>query len=55
MDLAAGSFIRITSSLDGQAQELDAAALAAWHHSSAYFNGDTVIVEVVGPARIGRS
>ncbi len=50
MDLAEGSIIRISSCLDGQVQELDAAALDAWNHSSAYFNGDTVVVDVVGPA-----
>ncbi|MCA9291352.1 MAG: hypothetical protein KDA25_09495 [Phycisphaerales bacterium] len=46
--LEPGSFIRITSLLDGEVQELDAAGLAAWNYSSAYFNGDTVTVELIG-------
>ena len=48
--LPPGSFLRLTSLLDGEVQELDAAALEMWTHSSAYFNGDSVTVELVaGP------
>jgi hypothetical protein len=39
--------LRITSLEDGAVQELDAEALAQWGHSSAFFNGDAVRVEVV--------
>jgi hypothetical protein len=46
--LGEGSLLRITSSLDGDVQELDAAALAHWGNTSAYFNGDTVTVELIG-------
>ncbi len=46
--LGQGSFLRITSELDGEVQELDAAALERWHYSTAYFNGDTVRVELIG-------
>jgi len=47
VQLASGSFLRITSELDGEVQELDAEALALWQDSTAYFNGDTVRVEIV--------
>lgn len=53
--LDAGSFIRITSLLDNEVQELDAAGLAMWGNSSAYFNGDTVIVELVAGPRTTRN
>lgn len=50
VELGAGSFLRITSELDGEVQELDAAALDMWQNSTAYFNGDTLRVEIVaGP------
>ena len=45
--LAPGSFVRITSVLDNEVQELDAVALVRWGNTSAYFNGDTVLVEVI--------
>jgi len=48
--LEPGSFVRMTSMWDGEEQELDAAGLAMWSNSSAYFNGDTVQVELhAGP------
>ncbi|MCZ6817092.1 MAG: hypothetical protein O7F76_10435, partial [Planctomycetota bacterium] len=51
--LEQGSFIRMTSLLDGEVQELDAADLAMWHNASAYFNGDEVTVELVaGPKTV---
>jgi len=49
--LGQGSILRITSELDGEVQELDSAGLEAWGHSSAYFNGDTVRVELIGGPR----
>ncbi len=52
--LAPGSALRLTSVLDGEVQVLDAAGLAMWSNTSAYFNGDTVIVEIVaGPKTAG--
>ena len=51
--LEQGSFIRMTSLRDGEVQDLDAAELAMWHDSSAYFNGDAVMVELVaGPKTV---
>ena len=47
VELAPGSFLRMTSVLDGEVQELDAAGLSSWGNTSAYFNGDTVLVELV--------
>ena len=44
--LEAGSSIRVTSKLDGEVQQLDAGTLAMWNNSTAYFNGDTVTVEL---------
>lgn len=49
--LEPGSFVRFTSLLDGEIQELDAAGLAMWNNSSAFLNGDTVLVELVAGPR----
>ena len=44
------SFLRITSLLDGASQTHTSATLAQWNYTTAYFNGDTVTVElIVGP------
>ena len=48
--LARGSFVRIRSRLDGEVQVLDADSMAMWGSTSAYFNGDTVTVVLVGGA-----
>ncbi len=54
ISLARGSFVRVTSLLDGEVQELDAAEAAMWGFSTAYFNGDAVRVELVaGPGTSG--
>jgi len=45
--LEGSSFIRISSALDGEIQELDRHALATWNESSAYFNGELVVVQLV--------
>lgn len=45
--LGPGSYVRLTAELDGEVQELDAAALRMWDNSSAYFNGNTVVVELI--------
>ena len=47
------SFIRITSLCDGAVQLLDSFALGIWGGSSAYFNGDRVLVELVAHASTG--
>ena len=47
VQLEADSFVRITSQLDKEVQELDADALAMWGNSSAYFNGNSLLVELV--------
>lgn len=43
------TLLRLTSALDGAYQLLDADSLAQWRHTSAYFNGDTVLVELIAP------
>ena len=51
-----GGFVRMTSLEDGEVQELDAASLLLWRNSSAYFNGDTVRVELIAaPATFNNS
>jgi len=45
--LEEGSLIRMTSLFDGEVQELDAKSLAMWNFTSAYFNGDQVLVELL--------
>ena len=49
--LAQGSYVRITSLLDGEVQILDAGAMEMWGNASAYFNGNNVTVELVAGAR----
>ncbi len=49
--LGEGSYLRITSELDGEVQQLDAEAIEQWQHSTAYFNGDTLRVELIGGPR----
>jgi hypothetical protein len=48
--LGEGSYLQITSTLDGETQKLDAAALQQWGNTSAYFNGDTLKVELFAGA-----
>jgi hypothetical protein len=55
VDLGPGSTIRMTSVADGEVQELDAAGIAMWSNTSAYFNGDTVIVELVAGPETARN
>ena len=42
-----GSILRITSMLDGGQQRMNAVHVGQWENSSAYFNGDAVLVEVL--------
>ncbi len=47
------SFLVVTSMLDGAHQYLNARHVREWNHTSAYFNGDSVLVELFahpGPA-----
>lgn len=41
------SAIRMTSLRDGETQTLDAESIIEWNHSSAYFNGNAVLVELI--------
>jgi V8-like Glu-specific endopeptidase len=52
--LSGDSFVRITSLADGEAQALDAAGVAMWNSTSAYFNGNAVLLELVAaPGTLG--
>ncbi|MBS0198262.1 MAG: hypothetical protein JSR77_16035 [Planctomycetes bacterium] len=53
-DLPEGSYVVLTSMKDGEFQVLDRVSMAMWSDSSAYFNGDTVVVELfAGPKTDG--
>lgn len=54
-DLAPGAAIRVTSLWDGYSQTLDAEGLRQWGNTSAYFNGDSVRVEIIADAGVGPS
>jgi len=41
------SFLQITSLEDGAVQYLDSEAIAQWAYTSAYFNGDTILIELM--------
>jgi len=47
------SFLRITAEADGAVQILDSSALARWGNTSAYFNGEAVVIELFGRAGTG--
>ncbi len=52
-----GAVLRITSLYDAAVQELNAVHVEQWRNTSAYFNGDEVLVEVLaqpgtGPSRV---
>jgi len=55
VDLEPGSVVRITSLHDQETQVLDAAGLAQWGNTSAYFNGDAVLLELVGGPKTARN
>jgi len=42
-----GSYVRLTSALDGEVQKMDFATLQMWDWGSAFFNGDMVFVELI--------
>ena len=47
VELGEGSYLRVTSLKDGEVQPLDRATVAMWENSTAYFNGESVLLEVV--------
>ncbi len=49
-DEGESAVLRVTSMLDGAVQELDRDALAKWGNTTAQFNGDFVLIEVIQPA-----
>ncbi|MFG0244351.1 MAG: GC-type dockerin domain-anchored protein [Phycisphaerales bacterium JB054] len=48
-----GSYLRIRSLFDGAEQRLDARHVEQWQHTSAYFNGDEVTIEIVAQPGTG--
>ncbi len=54
-ELGTGAYLRITSMLDGASQTLHARHVREWRNSSAYFNGDALLVELVAEPGSGRS
>jgi hypothetical protein len=52
---AESATLRITGLLDGSEQLLDIESLAQWGRSSAYFNGPSVLVEVLSPVGVAES
>jgi hypothetical protein len=55
IELAPGARLVMTGVLDGARQELEAHEVLQWRHSSAYFNGDAVWVEIAAPAGSAKS
>lgn len=47
-DATSRSYLRLTSMADGAVQYLDAISIEQWYHTSAYFNGDAVAIELIG-------
>lgn len=52
VQFASGAYLRITSLHDGFYQKLDLTSIEQWQHTSAYFNGDALFVELVAPAGV---
>ncbi len=48
-----GSYLRIRSTFDGAEQRLNSLHVEQWRNTSAYFNGDEVIVEIVAKPGTG--
>lgn len=51
VSLPTGSFVRVISFADAETQVLDLKTMEDWSHSSAYFNGNTIAVELVAAPR----
>lgn len=47
------SFLRITSLADGAVQILDSVVLTSWRNTTAYFNGDEVLLELLAYPNTG--
>ncbi len=54
-DAGSGSILRMTSLYDAEVQELDANGVRMWSNTSAYFNGETVLVEVLAQPGTGNN
>ncbi len=50
-----GSVLRIRSLFDGAEQRLDARHVEQWQNTSAYFNGDEVVIEIVAKPGTGEN
>ncbi len=50
-----GSALRITSTKDGYYQIFNAVSAAQWNNTSAYFNGNTVVVELIAAPGTGQN
>ncbi len=50
-----GAILRMTALADGGIQEMEARHVKQWQNSSCYFNGDTVLVEVLAQPNSGWS
>jgi len=50
-----GSYLLVTSLYDGATQYLNAEHVEQWQHTSAYFNGDTVLLELVAHPGTGEN
>ncbi len=55
VELGGGARLRLTSLADGGVQTLDAASIVEWGNTSAYFNGDVVLVELLEGSEAGTS
>ena len=51
--LGNASELRITSMLDGAVQRMNAEHVRQWENQSAYFNGDTLLIEVIASPNTG--
>ncbi len=47
------AYLRITSALDGAVQILNMVQIAQWQNTSAYFNGDMVLIELIAAPGTG--
>ena len=55
VDAGTSAIVRVTSFKDGATQELDSRGVRQWSSTSAYFNGDSVELEIVSPPGVGAS
>jgi hypothetical protein len=51
--LGEGSVVRIISEEDGATQEMDASEMRQWRNTSAYFNGDAVVLVLIAAPHSG--